>query len=372
MVKITLHIERLLVHNDCVIVPGLGGFVAQDCSATYVEEEDLFLPPYRSVSFNQRLRMNDGLLIHDVAQHHHLDYKDAVRVVDEEVAKIRETIESEGQYKFHGIGTLRSTDKGALEFEPIPCGVSAPDLYGLDCYYVTPLQKTQATPKNVTVSKHDDDTLTLRLHMNVVRYAAVAAVAAVFFFVCIAPLNSAIEHQRSEAGMLHYLYSLIVNSHSDNTQAVSEVPTPVTVKPAKVTINVEAESQSQNEANDAAIEADEDLSNKNESAASESPVIDEGATASSSPASTLKSEAKEKELPYAIVIASCVTERNANAMIESWKTKGLPSASIYDKGKYLRVFYGSYDSYESAHATLTKLRSEHPAEFAEAWVYEIH
>lgn len=371
MVQITLHIERLLVHNDCVIVPGLGGFVAQDCSAKYVEEEELFLPPYRSVSFNQRLTMNDGLLVHDVAQHHHLEYKDAARVVDDEVAKIREAIENEGQYTFHGIGTLRNADKGGYEFEPIACGVSAPDLYGLDCYYVTPLEKTKPEPKKVTISKQDDDTLTFRLHMNVVRYAAVAAVAAVFFFVCIAPLNSAIEHQRSEAGMFHYLYSLIVNGHNnDAPQAVSESPAVTPSKQVKAAPAVAKETKAETQEN--AVDNAEEIAASNETSNLMAPEVEKSVPATTAAAPETKPEVKEKQLPFAIVIASCVSERNANAMIDSWKAKGLPSATIYDKGKYLRVFYGTYESYDNAHAELKKLRAEHPAEFAEAWVYEIH
>lgn len=370
MVNITLHIERLLVHNDCVIVPGLGGFVAHDCSAKYVEEEELFLPPSRSVSFNQRLTMNDGLLVNDVAQYHHLDYKDALRIVDEEVVKVRETIEDDGQFTFHGIGTLRNTSKGAYEFEPIACGVSAPDLYGLDCYYVTPLQKTQPATKKVAISKQDDDTLTFRLHMNVVRYAAVAAVAAVFFFVCIAPLNSAIEHQRSEAGMLHYLYSLIVGSNGNETPQAAEMTASVENANEGIAANLSCE-QALTATEDNILPAEDECNKVNETEDREADVCEKSVETEDSPAPAIKPETKEKAQPYAIVVASCVTELNANAMIESWKTKGLPAASVYDKGKYLRVFYGTYETYDIAHASLKKLRTEHPKEFAEAWVYEI-
>lgn len=369
MVHITLHIERLLVHNDCVIVPGLGGFVTQDCSAKYVEEEELFLPPSRSVAFNQRLTMNDGLLVNDVAQHHHLDYKDAVRVVDDEVAKIRETLEQKGQYTFYGIGTLRSNNKGTYDFEPLACGVSSPDLYGLDSYYMTPLQKNSTTAKKVTIKKDEDDTLTLRLHMNMVRYAAVAAVAAVFFFVCIAPLNSAIQHQRSEAGMLHYLYTLITSSYTtDHQQAAPETHVATPMQEAQKThvakaLNTEASEQAT---------STEPAATTTDATATPAAIDSEKTTHDApAPAATAKPEPKPKEMPFAIVIASCVTETNAKGMIDSWKAKGLTAASIYDKGKYLRVFYGTYETYDSAHEALKKLRADNPAEFAEAWVYEI-
>ena len=62
MIALARHIESLLLKHDCVIVPDFGGFVTQQVSARYVEDEGLFLPPYRSVGFNGCLKLNDGLL----------------------------------------------------------------------------------------------------------------------------------------------------------------------------------------------------------------------------------------------------------------------------------------------------------------------
>ena len=45
MIELAQHIEVLLLENDCVIVPGLGGFVAHYTPAMRVAEENVFLPP---------------------------------------------------------------------------------------------------------------------------------------------------------------------------------------------------------------------------------------------------------------------------------------------------------------------------------------
>lgn len=63
MFKLDRHIEILLLENDCVIVPGLGGFVAHHAEASYDENDALFLPPYRTLGFNPVLQMNDSLLV---------------------------------------------------------------------------------------------------------------------------------------------------------------------------------------------------------------------------------------------------------------------------------------------------------------------
>ena len=44
MIELAQHIEALLLENDCVIVPGLGGFVAHYTPAMRVAEENTFLP----------------------------------------------------------------------------------------------------------------------------------------------------------------------------------------------------------------------------------------------------------------------------------------------------------------------------------------
>ena len=61
MIELAQHIEVLLLENDCVIVPGLGGFVAHYTPAMRVAEENVFLPPTRIIGFNPQLKMNDAV-----------------------------------------------------------------------------------------------------------------------------------------------------------------------------------------------------------------------------------------------------------------------------------------------------------------------
>ena len=46
MIELAQHIEALLLENDCVIVPGLGGFVAHYTPAMRVAEAECFSAPY--------------------------------------------------------------------------------------------------------------------------------------------------------------------------------------------------------------------------------------------------------------------------------------------------------------------------------------
>lgn len=42
MIELSRHIESLMLKHDCVIVPGLGGFITQYVPARRVEGEQLF------------------------------------------------------------------------------------------------------------------------------------------------------------------------------------------------------------------------------------------------------------------------------------------------------------------------------------------
>ena len=84
------HIEAFLVRNNCVVVPGLGGFVAQMQPAFYDEQDGCYVPPKRSVTFNSILSINDGLLIERYQMHDGLTYYEANRIIAEHVKKLKE------------------------------------------------------------------------------------------------------------------------------------------------------------------------------------------------------------------------------------------------------------------------------------------
>ena len=96
MIELTKHIEILLLENDCVIVPGLGGFIAHYQPAHYEEDEGVFLPPTRTVGFNPQLTMNDGLLTQAYMQTHHTDFPDASRKIAQKVSELKEILYSDG------------------------------------------------------------------------------------------------------------------------------------------------------------------------------------------------------------------------------------------------------------------------------------
>lgn len=149
MFELTRHIESLLLRNDCVIVPHLGGFVTSFRPARWIREENLFLPPTRSVGFNSHLTINDGLLTQSYMQAADISYPDAQRLVERDVEHVKDILLREGEFTFDGIGKLLQRLDGHYDFIPIEAGVISPELYGLDAVSVPLVHRSdeRAPPK---------------------------------------------------------------------------------------------------------------------------------------------------------------------------------------------------------------------------------
>ena len=100
MVSVEKFIEKLLLKHDCVIMPGLGGFVTHYEPPYRDEESGLFYPPTRTIGFNARLKINDGLLVQAYMQAFDTNYPEANRMVEREIERVKELLHSQGAFDF--------------------------------------------------------------------------------------------------------------------------------------------------------------------------------------------------------------------------------------------------------------------------------
>ena len=73
---------------------------------------------------------------------------------------------------------------------------------------------------------------------------------------------------------------------------------------------------------------------------------------------------------YTIVLASCVSEKNAKLFIESFEKEGFKEARFVE-GKINRVHYSGYSTYTEAANALNKLQSESEL-FKDAWILSMN
>ena len=139
VIELERHIEILLLSNDCVIVPDLGGFMAHHLEARYDDEECMFLPPQRTLGFNPQLKLNDSLLAQSYVEAYDITYPEAVRRIESEVAELKQQLNNDGYYEMNGIGVLSLNEDGRIVFEPCEAGLLTPELYGLGAFEMLPL-----------------------------------------------------------------------------------------------------------------------------------------------------------------------------------------------------------------------------------------
>ena len=197
MIELAKHIEYLLLDNDCVVVPDLGGFIAHSQSAHYEEAEGLFFPPTRTIGFNPQLTMNDGMLVQSYMQAYHTDFPDATRKIEMTVNQLKEQLYDEGIVEFHGIGTLRYNIYGMYEFEPNESGALSPSLYGLNSFSIPLLTEevVSEVEKESTIIEMPQKAISKpkEYRLNTQRWlgnAVAVAIAAIMFFILSVPVEN--------------------------------------------------------------------------------------------------------------------------------------------------------------------------------------
>lgn len=193
MIELARHIEILLLENDCVIIPDFGGFIAHYQPARYIKEENLYLPPVRTIGFNPQLTINDGLLAQSYMQAHHTDFPDATRMIEEEVAGLKEQLYQNGCAEMHGIGVLHYNIHSTYEFHPNEDGALSPTLYGLSSFSITRLEYLTSTTSATTrelLPQQEKRKRTVRFKRQWIGNAVAVAIAVVLFFFLSVPVEN--------------------------------------------------------------------------------------------------------------------------------------------------------------------------------------
>lgn len=118
MNKYVEHIEELLYLHDCVIVPGLGGFICDYSGATINEKTGMIIPPSKRVVFNKHLKQNDGLLINWIACKEQIDYEKAQRRLALFCEEVKVRLNQKQKVDFGKIGTFSVDRRFNMLFEP--------------------------------------------------------------------------------------------------------------------------------------------------------------------------------------------------------------------------------------------------------------
>ena len=375
MIELAQHIEALLLENDCVIVPGLGGFVAHYAPATRVEEENIFLPPTRIIGFNPQLKMNDGLLVQSYMSVYGTNFSDATKIVEREVDELIAALHEEGKVDLPNVGEVRYTIYDTFDFAPYDNKITTPYLYGLDAFEMQELSalekpKTEKDTFSLVPATTPKEKRTFAVRFNRAYLTNAAAVAAViilsFFFSTPIENTEVIEENYA---------TLLPDELFEKIEKQSLAITPIVLKqntPARKTANKQTGTQKKVVAPVAvrevkvAKEPTVSTETKAKEQASHSVATTTDAPKQNVQPAAAKPVVAAPKRPYHIIIASVGTEKDAEAMAAQLVAKGFSGAkAIVGDGK-MRVSIEYCGTEVEAYQALARIRENET--YKNAWV----
>jgi len=112
------YISDLLYRYNCVVVPSFGAFLSQHKSAVLNKQTHSFYPPSKSLSFNNQLSSNDGLLVSHMAEVEKCTYEEMLQKVLNKVERWKRILDQGERLTLENIGDLKANKDGKILFQP--------------------------------------------------------------------------------------------------------------------------------------------------------------------------------------------------------------------------------------------------------------
>ncbi|MFM7824011.1 MAG: SPOR domain-containing protein [Bacteroidota bacterium] len=364
------HIRDLLYDHDCVIVMGLGGFIAHYHPATINESLRFITPPSKRIAFNAALRNNDGLLAHHISYKEKLSYAQACAAVTEYAESIKAELERGGKHKIEKVGVLFSDNSGNTQFLPDTSTNFLPDSFGLPIVQAVPIAASEELAQTgtndpavfefgTTETEHFEKPVKRLRIMEMIPAAAVLAL-----LVMAPPL---IDRFNAHMGSL-VPFTRIDEVVSGEQVVIPPMPQIEIMQPenaSEVVVEPTLDTAVQSVVTNPVVETPIVDSTTNPTPVSagmlsaSSSVLEKGSEESSSNASS--------KINYHVIVGSYKNRQNAKRMVKELRTAGIEAEIISRRdGNYLVTVFTA-DSEKAAENELPAFRT---TIVASAWVFE--
>jgi hypothetical protein len=125
------YIKELLMLHDCVILPGLGGFITNYKPAEIHPAQRTIHPPSKQILFNKNLVHNDGLLYAHVSKRSGYGYKDVQSLAEAYIKQIIRDVSKGTKFTIEEIGYFYQDREKQLQFSAETSSNLLIDSYGL-------------------------------------------------------------------------------------------------------------------------------------------------------------------------------------------------------------------------------------------------
>ena len=363
MKNLARHIELLLRDNDCVILPGFGGFIAHDVPAYYVGEEGLYYPPTRSISFNAAISMNDGLLAQSYMKSYHVDYARANYMIDMTIEQLTDMLDEEGSVTLSRIGTITQDAYHSLQFTPDVAGIASPMHFGLGAFSIKELSQLNKPVETLQKAEATQRAKTISIHINKEMLHRMISTAAIILLLLMVALPTG-HHRPTDIASLH-LTELITA-----TPMLQPETAPATVVEEAITET--CDTLVQPTALFSTIEMEEEIPTTD--AESTETVIEEVSVpaevivpAADTPQPV--SVAAQSTKTYHIIVASLPNHRGADETLAQYLSQGYAEASLVERDGRVRISLIQFANKDEANEYLEDLRQNE--KFQSAWLLAV-
>jgi hypothetical protein len=143
------YISELLMEHDCVVVPGLGGFVANYAAAEINTSRHIIFPPYKKIVFNRKLKNNDGLLAEYISAVEQKTFSEATVFLNHFSDNVIKRLEKGEIILIESVGTLAMGAENNISFEPNTSTNLLTSSFGLDSIQALPVNREEKRVKEI-------------------------------------------------------------------------------------------------------------------------------------------------------------------------------------------------------------------------------
>ena len=329
MENLIIHTANLVARYNCVILPGLGAFLAHNVPARYNAEDGVFMPPHRTLGFNPLVVADDALLQTEYMNLGKYSFDEAGVAMAKDISVLRERLAAEGTLRFGELGTFSMNINGEVSFLPGENGIDDPAHFGLDPLVMPLLAKCEE--KVIVIPRR-----------SLSRYIAIAAAVILAFFV-VTPMSDSAYKPSMQAGFstTNVKAKSIAPNDVCEIAPVADTATeniitaePATQEPVAGAVNIEP------------VEVETETLQ---------PAVVENA---------VKTTEAQCEKYYHIIVASSPNADNAQLAIKELSAKMEAEYSVVQCGKRHRISIGCYNSNSEANEALSQIKTTFP----DAWV----
>jgi cell division septation protein DedD len=376
MKNLARHIDLLLRTNDCVILPGFGGFIAHTVPAYYASEEHLYYPPTRNISFNASITMNDGLLAQSYMKSYQVDYARATYMIDVAIEELREMLDEVGSVTLPRIGLIKQDIYQTIQFIPETAGISSPKHFGLSSFFMQELGQLQAmsakTEQSQSVITQTEKTFDLHISKHMLRQVMSTAAVLLLLLMVSLPIGEKTATDIASLQLIKTINSEVVLETS--VAITQEMTEAVGITPNTTIIDSTSTIETPTTTGPTGIEIESNFNY--ETAVAEAIATESEATEAANV--TVAPEAEQHAAPtpqnvstrsYHIIVASLPNHRGADEIVNKYTAQGYTNVSLVERDGRIRISLTQFNNKDEANSYLSALRTNEA--FANAWLLAV-